>query len=239
MPRSRRSPRAPSGCASRCICGSGGLAGDAGAARRTARGRRRLAAEALATGSTARRHGAAVLRDPAARDPPRAGADRRARAAGPGDDRANSPGSCAWRAALATLLCETGREARRGPSSRRSRRMTSSDIPRDGDWLIAITLLADCAPSSATPRRAQILYELLPPYRDVNVVIGLARSVPGLGRAVSSAASRRRWAPRRGRRALRAGAGRERGARGAGVSRAHAARLRRAARRGGSPGAAS
>ncbi len=48
------------------------------------------------------------------------------------------------------------------------------DIRLDGDWMIAITLLADCAVELGDAERAAQLYELLLPYREVNVVIGLA-----------------------------------------------------------------
>ena len=81
----------------------------------------------------------------------------------------------AWRAALAALLCETGPH-RGGPS--RARRVwpagTFSTSSEDGDWMTAITLLADCCADLGDAERAEHLYELLTPYRDANVVIGLA-----------------------------------------------------------------
>ena len=71
-------------------------------------------ADRLAVGGARRRragrggHRVPVLRDSAARDPPRAGADgelERPR----GKLVEDNPGRPAWRAALATLLCEEGR----------------------------------------------------------------------------------------------------------------------------------
>ena len=79
----------------------------------------------------------------------------------------------AWRAALATLLWEAGRfdEARREFDSLAANDF--ADIPQDGDWMIAITLLADVCTELMDAERAAQLYELLLPYRDGNVVIGL------------------------------------------------------------------
>jgi tetratricopeptide (TPR) repeat protein len=79
-----------------------------------------------------------------------------------------------WRAALMTLLWETGRmeEARLELDA-----LAAGDfanIPHDGDWLTAITLLAEAAVALKDRERAARLYELLRPYGAGNVVIGLA-----------------------------------------------------------------
>jgi DNA-binding SARP family transcriptional activator len=85
-----------------------------------------------------------------------------------------NPHRPAWRAALATLLIEAEREDEARHEIDVIAAQGFEDIPQDGDWLIAITLLADtCADLEDSARAAQ-LYELLLPYRDVNVVIGLA-----------------------------------------------------------------
>jgi DNA-binding SARP family transcriptional activator len=85
-----------------------------------------------------------------------------------------NPARPAWRAALMTLLCETGRldEARVELEILAVERF--ADIPRDGDWLIAMTLLADSVTELADAERAGLLHELLLPYRTANVVIGIA-----------------------------------------------------------------
>jgi DNA-binding SARP family transcriptional activator/tetratricopeptide (TPR) repeat protein len=85
-----------------------------------------------------------------------------------------SPGIAAWPAALATLLWETGRVDEAKTVFERVAEHEFDDIPRDGDWLIAMTLLADTAAELHDARRSEKLYELLLPYRDLNVVIGLA-----------------------------------------------------------------
>ena len=84
-----------------------------------------------------------------------------------------SPGIVAWNAALATLLLESGREAEARAEFEAVAANDFTDIPGDGDWLIAITLLADLSAGLGDAPRAEILYDLLVPYRDVNVVIGL------------------------------------------------------------------
>jgi hypothetical protein len=84
-----------------------------------------------------------------------------------------SPGIVAWRAALSTLLLEAGREVDARAEFETLAADDFADIPNDGDWLIAATLLADLSASFGDARRSEILYGMLLPYRDVNVVIGL------------------------------------------------------------------
>ena len=87
---------------------------------------------------------------------------------------ASNPHRPAWRAALAALLADGDRseEAQREVDALAAQGF--EDIPQDGDWLIAMTLLADCCAELRDETRATQLYELLLPYRGVNVVIGLA-----------------------------------------------------------------
>jgi DNA-binding SARP family transcriptional activator/tetratricopeptide (TPR) repeat protein len=86
---------------------------------------------------------------------------------------AANPSLSAWRAGLATLLCETGR-----PDEARSElaRFTPdlSEIAPDGDWLTTVTLLADVAAEVGDVDRCAQLYEILSPYAATNVVIGHA-----------------------------------------------------------------
>jgi hypothetical protein len=79
----------------------------------------------------------------------------------------------AWRAALARLLWEIGQieEARREFDALAVNDF--ADIQQDGDWMIAIILLADTCTELQDADRAVRLYELLLPYREVNMVIGL------------------------------------------------------------------
>jgi len=83
-------------------------------------------------------------------------------------------GRPAWGAALATLLLEMGRTEEARQEFEALAVHDFKDIHVDGDWLIAVTLLADCSVHLNDARRASRLYELLRPYQDVNVVIGLA-----------------------------------------------------------------
>ena len=85
-----------------------------------------------------------------------------------------NPARAPWRAALATLLCESGQADEARQEFEVAAAHDFENIPIDGDWLITITLLADCGAALGDGARAAKLYELLQPYRDVNVVIGLA-----------------------------------------------------------------
>jgi len=116
----------------------------------------------------------------------------------------------AWRAALATLLCEAGRlpEARREFEALADHGFAG--IPPDGDWMIAVTLLADSCTELGDAERAAQLYELLLPHGASNVVIGLGAVCLGsaaryLGR-LASAMGRRTTALEHLRSALDANA---------------------------------
>ncbi len=85
-----------------------------------------------------------------------------------------NPHRPAWRAGLMTLLWETGRREEAQHELDALAAEDFADIPRDGDWLIAITLLAEGAAELGDRKRSGRLYELLLPYRAGNVVIGLA-----------------------------------------------------------------
>jgi tetratricopeptide (TPR) repeat protein len=77
-----------------------------------------------------------------------------------------------WRCALALLLVELGRpeEARR--EFERVAATHFADIPRDANWLIGITLLAEVCGALGDGERAGELYELLRPYAGRNVIVG-------------------------------------------------------------------
>ncbi len=85
-----------------------------------------------------------------------------------------NPHRPAWRAGLATLLCELDRAEEAQAELDALAGENFQDIQEDGDWMTAITLLADCCADLGDAERAGHLYELLKPYREANVVIGLA-----------------------------------------------------------------
>jgi DNA-binding SARP family transcriptional activator len=86
---------------------------------------------------------------------------------------ATNPHRPAWRAALATLLYETDRFDEAAVELEVLAQEDFADIPPDGDWMTAMTLLADVASELGDAERAGKLYELLLPYGRGNVVIGL------------------------------------------------------------------
>ena len=89
------------------------------------------------------------------------------------------PAVPAWRAGLARLLVEVGRvvEARREFDALAAERF--DDIPRDGSWMLAVTLLAEVSVALGDVPRAARLHELLLPHRDANVVIGVGALCQG------------------------------------------------------------
>ena len=87
---------------------------------------------------------------------------------------ADNPSRPAWRAALATLLCEEGRLPEAEEEFERLAAHDFEDVPRDLDWIIAMTLLSDVCADLGDARRAGLLYAMLKPYAEVNVVIGFA-----------------------------------------------------------------
>ena len=85
-----------------------------------------------------------------------------------------NPSRPAWRAALATLLCESGRLDEAREEFERLALGDFEDIPKDLDWMIAMTLLSDVCADLGDGDRAALLYAKLEPYANLNVVIGLA-----------------------------------------------------------------
>jgi predicted ATPase/tetratricopeptide (TPR) repeat protein len=87
---------------------------------------------------------------------------------------ASNPNRPAWRAALATMLWESGRLADARVELERLAREDFRDIPYDGDWITTVTLLCELCRALEDPARAALLYEALLPYAGVNVVAGIA-----------------------------------------------------------------
>ena len=79
----------------------------------------------------------------------------------------------AWRAGLSLLLHETGRTEEARAEFERLARDDFAGIPRDGDWMVVTALAADLAHAFDDAPRAAVLYDLLTPFADTNVVIGL------------------------------------------------------------------
>jgi DNA-binding SARP family transcriptional activator/tetratricopeptide (TPR) repeat protein len=84
-----------------------------------------------------------------------------------------NPDRAAWRAGLALLLNETGRTEEARAEFDVLARDGFGWIPRDGDWMVVTALAADLAHAFDDVARAAILYEMLQPHADTNVVIGL------------------------------------------------------------------
>jgi tetratricopeptide (TPR) repeat protein len=102
------------------------------------------------------------------------------------------PAVPAWRTALALLLAEIGRvdEARAEVDA-----VFDVELPRDANWLIANTLLAEVCGMLGDGARASVLYERLLPYAGRNVVVGRASTCNGSASRLLGmlAAAMRRW----------------------------------------------
>jgi DNA-binding SARP family transcriptional activator/tetratricopeptide (TPR) repeat protein len=87
------------------------------------------------------------------------------------------PRLVAWRAALALLLVELGREDEARAEFEALADL--DDLPRDANWLIGVTLLAEVCGALGDSVRAEPLYALLEPYAGRNVVVGRAATSNG------------------------------------------------------------
>jgi tetratricopeptide (TPR) repeat protein len=77
------------------------------------------------------------------------------------------------------MLCEEGRVEEAREEFERLAAHDFEDVPKDLDWMIAMTLLSDVCADLGDAERAALLYDRLEPYADVNVVIGLAAACLG------------------------------------------------------------
>jgi len=82
------------------------------------------------------------------------------------------PNIPAWRSALALLLIELGRADEARGEFERLADGGFAAFPRDANWLIAVTLLAEVCGALGDGARAAELYRLLAPYAGRNVVVG-------------------------------------------------------------------
>ena len=105
------------------------------------------------------------------------------------------PAIPAWRAALALLLAEMGRPEEARAEFERIASRGFDALPRDANWLIAVTLLAEVCGALGDGRRAEALYALLLPYAGRNVVVGRAATCNGSASRLLGllAAAMRRW----------------------------------------------
>ncbi len=92
---------------------------------------------------------------------------------------ATNPGRPAWQAALADLLVHADQRDEAAALLDEIAAQDFADIPRDGDWMTAATLLSDVITALGDTARAARLYDLLYPYRRQNVVIGLGAACLG------------------------------------------------------------
>jgi tetratricopeptide (TPR) repeat protein len=87
---------------------------------------------------------------------------------------ASAPALTGWRAALATVLVESGSLDDARAELERLGAEDFQDLPRDGDWITTMALIGDLCVALGDRRRCRLVYELLAPYEAGNVVVGVA-----------------------------------------------------------------
>jgi DNA-binding SARP family transcriptional activator len=106
-----------------------------------------------------------------------------------------NPHRSGWGAAYVTVLAEAGRI----DEARAQLDLLAGDgfanLPRDGDWIASVALLASAAAAVGDGERAALLHDLLAPYGDRTVVVGMGAVCLGsasryLGRAALAAGER-------------------------------------------------
>jgi tetratricopeptide (TPR) repeat protein len=88
-------------------------------------------------------------------------------------------GAHAWRPGLALIYTELGLSVEATGEFESLAQHDFADIPRDSNWLVSLTYLADICTSLGDRTRASTLYELLLPYRQVNVLFANASACYG------------------------------------------------------------
>ena len=89
------------------------------------------------------------------------------------------PAIRAWRLALVSFLADAGRGEEMRAEFDRLAAHDFEDIPLDGQWLTAVTRIADACAHLRDAGRGAILYEKLLPFAGLAVVAGRAASVNG------------------------------------------------------------
>lgn len=84
-----------------------------------------------------------------------------------------------WRCALAFLCCQAGELDEARAEFERLSLHDFLDLPKDGNWLVAITLLAEVCAALGDARRAEQLAELLAPHAGRVIVVAQGASCRG------------------------------------------------------------
>jgi tetratricopeptide (TPR) repeat protein len=88
-------------------------------------------------------------------------------------------GARAWRPGLALIYTELGLSVEATSEFESLAQHDFADLPRDSNWLVSLTYLADICTSLGDRTRASTLYELLLPYFHINVLFANASACYG------------------------------------------------------------
>lgn len=90
------------------------------------------------------------------------------------------PGLPAWRCFLASLCAELGHHEEASAEIDRLAPERFSAIPRDGNWLVALSLLSEACAAVGAARAAEELYAVLCPHAGHHVMVGAGAAYFGL-----------------------------------------------------------
>ena len=88
-------------------------------------------------------------------------------------------GANAWRPGLALIYAELGRTAEAAAEFNQLARGDFTDVPQDGNWLVAMTYLADVCVFLGDTSSALTLHEMMLPYKQINVLISVGAGCYG------------------------------------------------------------
>ena len=88
-------------------------------------------------------------------------------------------GAYAWRPGLALIYAELGHTSEAAAEFDQLARRNFSDLPQDGNWLVAMTYLADVCVFLGDTSNALTLYEMMLPYKQVNILISTGSACYG------------------------------------------------------------
>ena len=89
------------------------------------------------------------------------------------------PAITAWRLALVSFLCESGRLDEGREEFERLAAHDFADLPLDAQWITGVALISRAAWRLGDAERARLLYEMLIPYEGITVVAGRAAACNG------------------------------------------------------------
>jgi tetratricopeptide (TPR) repeat protein len=103
-------------------------------------------------------------------------------------------GANAWRPGLALIYAELGRTAEAAAEFNQLARRNFTDVPQDSNWLVTMMYLMDVCTLLGDTSSAPALYEMMLPYKQVNILISYCAAYGSASRYLGALATlMRRW----------------------------------------------